>query len=53
VTVANAIAARPVGSECGNSNCGQRAVDIKPRSQAGRIIASASKPIDNAAASLA
>jgi hypothetical protein len=53
VTAANATAASPVGSECGNGNSGQRAADTKPRRQAGRTIASANKPIDNVNASLA
>ena len=43
---ANAIAARPVGSECASGNYSPQAADINLPEQASKIIASASKHID-------
>jgi hypothetical protein len=51
VTADNVIVVTPAGSECGNSSCSRRAADTKPRRQASRIIATASKLIDNVNAS--
>jgi hypothetical protein len=53
VIAANTIAVTVAGSECGNSNCGQRAVDTRPLLQAGEITASANSHIGSDDVSLA
>jgi len=48
---ANAIAATAAVGECGSSNCGHLAADIRPPNRAGKTTASASKPTGSANAS--